>query len=164
MKYLFCFLFTLTIRGFLLGQGIKISEFIKISRLNDSEVEIFLNDKGCEIENITEQKHSTTLLYIHLAPKFWVGISDFHTGCKLFYCDFKDSKFFNSQKLEAVKFGFKYNRKDIVDSSETLDGDKYKSIYYIYKKGEDKISFITQIFENHIQYEIAYSYKCSVDN
>ena len=143
----------------LCGQGIRVSELIKMSQLNDAEIESFLNEKECQIENTTEDKYSTTLIYTHSFPKFYVGISNFNVGCKIFYCDFRDTKFYNSQKLEAVKLGFKYIRKDI-DSSGASLSEKHKSIVYVYIKGENKISFFTQIFEDRIQYEIAYAYKC----
>lgn len=161
MKFIYCFFLGLFFTCSLFGQGIGVVDLVKMSKMNKSEIETFLNDKGCVIENIENQNHSTTLIYIHYSPKFWVGISDFTTDCKIFYCDLEDTKYFNSQKKEALKLGFKYSKQNIFNDNKTAKGDTYKSIHNDYIKGKDKISFITQIFNDHIQYEIAYHLSCS---
>ena len=144
----------------LLGQGIGVADLTKMSKMNNSEIETFLNEKGYVIENIEKQNHSTTLVYIRYSPKFWVGISDFNDSCKILYCDFQDTKFFNLQKTEILKLGFKYSKQSVFYDNKTASGDTYKSIFYDYIKGKNKISFITQIFKTYIQYEIAYYLDC----
>ena len=156
MKYLFLTLFIFTFYNST-AQSILVSDMLKIMSLNDSEIEVFLNDKGCVVDRVDQSDAVETTKYYNYKERYWVGISNYKEGCKIVHSDFENTNFYNLQKKEVVKLDFKYLQKNITNQKTAGDGTKYDSIEYVYVKGKTKVSFYTNIFQTRIQYEIAIS-------
>jgi len=162
MKYLF-FITLIVFNSFASpAQNIGISDFIKISKLNDSEIEAYLNDKGCKIQDIKEDEFGVLTKYYNSKAQYWIGIYSFKDGCKIISSDFQNMTFYNLQKKEVLNIGYKYTKSEIIKEKISDNGNKYKSIEYVYEKGNEEISFFTQIFQTNIQYEIAFHKNCEL--
>jgi len=159
-KYFFFCSLILILNNSLFGQGIGVSDLEKLSKLDGSEIETFLNNKGLIIERIETKENYSMIIYINPSPKFWVATSTYDDSCKVFMCDFRDTKFYNLQKSQATQNGFKYIKQEIYNDNKSTSGYSYKSIHYLYEKDGNKLTFISQVFDDHIQYEISYNLKC----
>lgn len=137
-----------------------VSDLIKMSKLDESEIETFLNTKRLVIERVYKTENYSTIVYVSPSPKYWVATGTFNYGCKIFLCDFRDTEFYNLQKTQATKLGFKFVKQEISTDNKSSSGDSYKSIRYLYEKDGTKLIFISQLFDDHIQYEISYNIHC----
>ena len=123
MKRIICFILILLITNNLLAQGMRVGDLVKMPKMDKSEIEGFLNNKNFAVEDIRNDKYHTTIIYVHYAPKYWVGISDFIDGCKNYHCDFSNTNFYNLQNKEAIQLGFKYLKLNIREDNVTSAGN-----------------------------------------
>lgn len=160
MKYLLFTFVIVVLKSSLQGQGMSVNDLVALSKLNESDRETFLNNKGLIIESVDKTENYSTIVYTNDSPKYWVSTASFNSGCKIFLCDFKDQKFYNFQKSQATKLGFKFIKQEISENNKSSSGYRYKSIQYLYQKNGNKLVFTSQLFEDHVQYEISYKVNC----